>query len=465
MRFVNYQLTPQVVKSIDDYYSAHPSATLSRDVAEDLVAVLMLGPNAKNAQYLIPMSTLRPQAIGEAKKAGIRPERYMRDVFNIRSALYVFADTGFVDHYFYSNESEDLKVKAVLDMFSAVLVFTQSQKETPTTGKVANSFEDGGSFATAKAAEVATFDLLSSVSSMFTVAPSTGEPDSGMDGGNGVGVGAPGDMRVFYKRSNLKVSELASLLGAIVQDQSLLFKLASAISGAFSKYRSSDRKETHVGEQPVIRSMRKSKEITDVVARDNALPDEAYDGKLARRKLVVRHDTKEIGSTEIVYFLGDISGSMRGAREVFMKATCLAYCKDAVEQGKKFYCRLFNDQLSNLIVVTRSNYAAFIKDFVPVICDNGTNIHMAMLAAQSDISSIKELASAEIVLVTDGTEQPRVENIMDAITAKKYAVLINKVSPSVFDEYAKAFDKVLMSPVDSVEEALNVGLDFVDAVV
>ena len=229
-----------------------------------------------------------------------------------------------------------------------------------------------------------------------------------------------------------------------------IFNLGGKFSTALGNTPGADFKPvSHVSHDSDVEQMRSTNELNQVLTTQLALPSEIFDERLVKKELSVTKPQDPDEKRKLIYLLIDSSASMSGqlggksSHSLFTRASIavllsLAIARKARQEGGIVYFRLFEGIVGPLTKAENEDDFEHLTNRVSLSDFNGfsTNILGALSTAVEDITeknSAEELASSEILIITDCEDQRRNTGSNEyALQAQKHPFHILDVSGKQF---------------------------------
>ncbi len=148
-----------------------------------------------------------------------------------------------------------------------------------------------------------------------------------------------------------------------------------------------------------VAGYRITKNAAKAIAKEHAMPDDVFFGKMNEGWLAMDKYTVQEGA---YYVLVDKSGSMSGEKTIWARSVAMALYEQAHRRGKKYFLRFFDDEPSKMVEKPEEVGEAILK----VNSGNGTNIDKALAIAVYDLANNKKYAKKTntVILITDGED-------------------------------------------------------------
>lgn len=448
MRMLLLDLTQEdlcLIKKAKDF--GQNTWMVTQDIYEDIVACLTLGPEVMHI-HLVSFDSLYEEAASQfVNIKGIRFSEIMEKLFECRRDLVAFADGDLLrDLYCDTVLTHEQKVELLLEGMVNILenMFNLSQDSLSGKGLEGTPYRMFG-------------DILGSLAP-----PSRTRNGSTHLSGRGSSFNDPDLKKTEANKLYKNLMELMSSLCSKKRQE--LFKLSQKFNLSLKGKEGCIYRDVFIGNSVRFRKMRSLNEIRNISAADWALPEQAFDAKLAKKNFMIRQPTDKYEKSQLIYVLADKSGSMNeGVRELFVKALMLSLGKNCIIREGKLYSRWFNDSVTELKTLEkRSDWYAYVNDTVCKKMSGMTNLHRALHVAAEDIADNAEVFDeTEIILVTDGTVDVNAEEIRRRIPYPIHVVLLAKPSKELLNSYRKTFDTVIVTQAVSIEDALNGGMQLI----
>lgn len=220
-----------------------------------------------------------------------------------------------------------------------------------------------------------------------------------------------------YSRPNSLLNAAGSFLTELSASKLAVFQLARKLELLLDKDKKvSFQPVDEVTENTREETIRSIADASSVVPSQQALPDQVFDAKLARKQLIRNRHVQDKKRKQCLFILVDTSGSMRSAamrfnslvftRSVLASCFSLALVRKTVADHGVLYYRTFSGGCSPLSVATTKADFDRIGDTITRCGYDGnfTMIENAIRTAAADISAGQahhDIAKAEILLITD----------------------------------------------------------------
>lgn len=451
MRMILFDLAPKdldIIRKVKDF--GQNTWMVTQDIYEDIIACLCLGPESMH-HHLVSFDTLYEESANLfANVKGIKYNELLEQLFNCRRDVVEFAAGDLLrDLYEDRVLLHEEKVEILLEGIVNVLenMFNPQDPNVPKSSPMDS-----------RSPYKAFGDILSSLS------PPSRRKNGGAVSSRGASYTEPDLEKDQAKKLYKNLMRLmGGLFSANKQD---LFVLAQKFNISLKSKDGSAYRDVFIGNSLRFRKMHKLSEIRNISPIEWALPDQAFDIKLAKKNFLVRQPTDKYEKSQLIYVLSDRSGSMKtGARELFVKAIMLSMGKNCVARNGKLYSRWFNDKLTGLRTLSkREHWYDFVNDTIEKPMVGSTDLHHALYTAGEDIKNNEEVFDeTEIIVVTDGTVYVDADEIHHRINIPIHVVLLAyPKDKTCLDSYRRAFDTVIIAQASNLQEALSVGMQLIN---
>jgi uncharacterized protein with von Willebrand factor type A (vWA) domain len=160
-------------------------------------------------------------------------------------------------------------------------------------------------------------------------------------------------------------------------------------------------------DEMTIKNIEDSNELLRVLPTEFIHDDDVFMQKFVKKELQIKDYQARRLKRQVLYLLIDVSGSMRGSRNVYASGVALAFVRQAVTEGSTYFLRFFDHGIKQLNTVTNEKEAEKMMDTLirQPYSGGGTSISNALRTAVKDITSDPEgFEKAEIMLITDGED-------------------------------------------------------------
>lgn len=160
-------------------------------------------------------------------------------------------------------------------------------------------------------------------------------------------------------------------------------------------------------DEMTIKNIEDSNELLRVLPTEFIHDDDVFMQKFVKKELQIKDYQARRLKRQVLYLLIDVSGSMRGSRNVYASGVALAFVRQALTEGSTYFLRFFDHGIKQLHTVTNEKEAEKMMDILirQPYSGGGTSITNAIRTAVKDITSDPEgFEKAEIMLITDGED-------------------------------------------------------------
>ncbi len=205
-----------------------------------------------------------------------------------------------------------------------------------------------------------------------------------------------------------------------VQNTEKIISMANKLFDIMPKFSKKMRTRSNIGE---LGGYYKTKNISNVLSRELALPDEIFYSKIINGFTGKERVLLSEGS---YYVLLDKSGSMYEAdKMVWSRSVALALFKLAMAKNRKYFFRFFDNKPYDLV---KEPYDV-VNNILTVEANKGTCIECALVKAIEDIQihGMSQKTNT-IIIITDGEDKVNpdiVEKLISKIDLKIITVMIN----------------------------------------
>lgn len=201
----------------------------------------------------------------------------------------------------------------------------------------------------------------------------------------------------------------------------------------------------HIDKDKSVENIKSLSEVSKVSASQQAMPEELFDARLAKKQLhKVKHLKPDKDKKKLLYFLIDASGSMKGqlgpngqhglfTRGALCSTMSLAMTRKVEKDDGIVFCRFFGGSVGRLFIAhDKESYNDLCKMIAD--CDynaDSTSIDSALRAAVSDIEtacSTFPIAESEVLMITDCEDSLALTSMKEIV--KKHEINILDVAGS-----------------------------------
>jgi uncharacterized protein with von Willebrand factor type A (vWA) domain len=239
------------------------------------------------------------------------------------------------------------------------------------------------------------------------------------------------------------LEKLASLANTILRQEVDVraIELAGRIADSMPRFVKVLKERDKLGEE--LGGYRLTRNPEKALPRELALPDEVFYYKLANSGLLGRE--KVTVKEGAFYVLLDKSGSMaeRG-KFTWASATALALLKLARAKGRRFYVRLFDYSVYQLL--DDRDPLRLSQELLTTVPDGGTSIDSALRTALKDLSEggLSEKTNT-VIIITDGEDKvtvkpeefKRVNATLVAVMVQGYNARLEELARATGGRYVK----------------------------
>ena len=232
--------------------------------------------------------------------------------------------------------------------------------------------------------------------------------------------------------SEIKIENIVDLIDKIsnnVSERELEIFYVARVKEVTERYRRDEilKSVPYPEDEMAIKTIDNFNEILKTIPTQYALDEEIFLQKLVKKELLVRDFQARRLKRQALYLLIDVSGSMRGAKNIYACGVALAFVRQAIDEGSTYYLRFFDHEPHKLFNIKTKKEAEKMMDVLvrQPFSGGGTNIEKAITTAVNDIIEAPEkFEKAEIMIISDGEDNVNL-NKRDLKKIKLHSTIID----------------------------------------